>query len=61
MVDRTFFFKKVCVFSCMSMHHICTISLRGQKRALDPLGMRLQMVVNYHVFAWYQRQGSQEK
>lgn len=59
MVDKTFFLKGV--FACMSMHHICTISLKGQKRALDLLGVRLQMVVSCHVFAWYQRQGSQEE
>lgn len=46
MTGLFFFFKGV--FAC-------------QKRALDPLGVRLQMVVSCRVFAWYQRQGSQEE
>jgi hypothetical protein len=35
----------------MSVHHAHGCELRSQRRALDPLGLELQMVVSCHVTA----------
>lgn len=37
--------------TCMHVHYVCTWSLRGQKRATDHLGLKLQMIVSHYVDA----------
>jgi hypothetical protein len=34
---------------CVCVPHVCPVSRGGQKRALDPQELELQMVVSHHV------------
>ena len=41
----------MCMGICVSVHHICTVPTKAQKKMFDPLGLELLMVVSQHVGA----------
>lgn len=38
--------------ACMSVHRLRALPMEEQKRASDPLELKLQAVVSHHVGAW---------